>query len=283
MRKIKDRGLAAVDADPDWEAALRDNGSVAAFFALAFAFSIPFWLLGAGTGAFLLPGLPIAALEFICPVLAALVLVFRSQGSTGARRFLARALDYSRVRSALWFPAAVAVLPAVSVAAYFVLRETGVALPAPAIAVSQTVGLSAMFLVGAIGEELGWSGYATEPLVARFGRFGGTLLLGAVWALYHVVPLLQAHRSLAWIGWWAFGTLALRFIIVWFYLNAGRSVLVASLVHMTGNVAWQLFPVHGSYFDPRVNGLLCCAAALLLFVVRPPRAQVAPVQATPAR
>ncbi len=262
---------------------MRDRGSVAAFFALVYVFAIPFWILGAGTGAFLLPGLPIAALEFVCPVLAALVVVYRSQGSTGARRFLVRALDYGRAPSWLWYPAAIAVLPAVSVVAYFVLRETGAALPAPDFAVSQTLGLVAVFLVGAIGEELGWSGYATEPLISMLGLFGGTLLLGAVWALYHVVPLLQAHRSLAWIGWWALGTLALRFIIAWFYLSAGRSVFVASLVHMAGNVAWQLFPVHGSYFDPRINALLCCATAFLLYVVRPPRVQAAPVQAALAR
>jgi hypothetical protein len=39
------------------------------FFALAFAMSAPFLLLNVYTDAFLLPGLPVAALMTFCPML----------------------------------------------------------------------------------------------------------------------------------------------------------------------------------------------------------------------
>ena len=29
-----------------------------------------------------------------------------------------------------------------------------------------------------------------------------------------------------------------------------------TLFHAMINLCWQLFPIHGSYFDPRLNGLI---------------------------
>jgi hypothetical protein len=85
------------------------------------------------------------------------------------------------------------------------------------------------------------------------------LLMGIVWAAFHYVALLQANRSLIWIAWWSLWTVALRVIIVWVYNNTGKSVFAASLFHATINVTWQLFPVRGSFFDPRIT---CSITAL---------------------
>ena len=46
----------------------------------------------------------------------------------------------------------------------------------------------------------GLVGYATDPVQDWWGALGAGVLLGLVWAVYHYVPLLQAHRSPAWIG-----------------------------------------------------------------------------------
>jgi uncharacterized protein len=118
---------------------------------------------------------------------------------------------------------------------------------------------------------LGWSGYAIDPLQDRFGALGGALLLGVVWAVWHYVPLLEAHRSLAFIAWWSLGTVAARVIIVWLYNNTGRSVFVATLFHTMMNLTWQLFPINGSYYDPRVTGLITAVVAVVLVIVWGPR------------
>jgi hypothetical protein len=91
--------------------------------------------------------------------------------------------------------------------------------------------------------------------------------VGLGWAVFHYVALLQAHRSLEWIAWWSLWTVALRFIIVWLYNNAGKSVFAAVLFHTTINVTWQLFPIQGSFFDPRVTGIITAlvAAAVIIF------------------
>ncbi|MEP7288205.1 MAG: hypothetical protein ABI947_20830 [Chloroflexota bacterium] len=57
-------------------------------------------------------------------------------------------------------------------------------------------------------------------------------------------------------------------IIVWLYNNTGKSVFAAALFHMMINVTWQLFPVNGSYFDPRIASSLLALVAVIIIVWR---------------
>ena len=77
-----------------------------------------------------------------------------------------------------------------------------------------------------------------------------------VWAAWHMIPLRQAQRPADWIAWWGLGTVCSRVIIVWIYNHAGKSVLAATLYHGMSNLSWQLFPDHGSHYDPRIMALL---------------------------
>ncbi len=242
-----------------------------AFLALVFALAIPFWVVGGLTGRQLLPGLPEAALMVICPVLAALILTYRESGSAGAAQLLKRALDFKRVTAKVWYVPVLLLMPLVMVLSFGVMRLTGTQVPAPLISVQRALILGVVFFVGALGEELGWSGYATDPMQRRLGALWAGLVLGLVWAVYHYIGLVQAHRSVGWIGWWSLGTVALRVIMVWLFNNTGKSVFAASLFHMTINLTWQLFPVSGSYYDPRVTGLILALVAAIVVAVWGPR------------
>jgi len=85
------------------------------------------------------------------------------------------------------------------------------------------------------------------------------------------VPLVQVHRSPAWIAWWCLGTVTARVLMVWLYNNIGKSVFAMAVFHTTINVTWQLFPIRGSYWDPRVNGVIMAIAAVVVVVVWGPR------------
>jgi hypothetical protein len=37
------------------------------------------------------------------------------------------------------------------------------------------------------------------------------------------------------------------------------------------NVSWQSFPIHGSYFDPRIDGLIMLVVAAAVIIARRPR------------
>jgi membrane protease YdiL (CAAX protease family) len=235
---------------------------VLAFFGLTFLVTTPFWAAGAATGVQLLPGLPVAALAVICPGMAAFGLSWRLGGVIGCRALLMRAFDFGRITAKRWWFPILLISPAVSVASFLILRLSGSGVPDPQITVLPVAALFAVFLVSALSEELGWSGFALDPLQARLGMIPAALAIGAVWAVWHVPALLQAHRSAAWIAWWALGTVATRLVLVWLFNHTGGSVFGVSVFHAVGNLCWQLFPVHGSWFDPRLNGLLMGGIAL---------------------
>ncbi len=235
------------------------------FFGLLFLLSMPFWLFGALAGGELLPGLPVSAFMAVCPTVAAGLLVWRAGGLADLKTFLRSAGDCLRMRPWAWF-VALATMPIVMILSGAMLLVMGQTLPAPQISPVQTLTLLAVFFVAATAEELGWTGYATRPLVKAHGLIVASLLIGVVSAVWHVIPLLQVDRSWGWIAWWALGTLARRTIIVWLYVRGGQSVFSASLFHAMSNVSWMLFPVLGSHYDPVSTALVLVILTAFLIV-----------------
>jgi membrane protease YdiL (CAAX protease family) len=237
---------------------------------LTFALSIPFWIAGALTNLQLLPGVPVSALGLLCMVGAASILVYRENGFAGVTELMKRALDFKRVKAKIWYLPTMLLMPAIMLLSFFGLRLMGVPVPDPQFQFATPFILFAVFFIAAIGEELGWMGYAIDPLQEHLGALGGALLLGAVWAVWHFIPLLSAQRSLAWIAWWSLGTVAMRVIITWLYNNTGHSVFIAIIFHAMFNLTWQLFPVDGSFYDPRVTSLIMAAVALVVVITAGP-------------
>ncbi len=249
------------------------NKSRLAFFLLAIVLIIPFWVYGAMTGIQLLPGIPVAALGTFCPMLAAIILVYREDKRASVAALLKRSFDFKRIKAKRWYAPILLIVPVVMVLSFAVLRLTGVPVPAPQIAVLPTLALCIVTFIAALGEELGWSGYAIDPMQARWGALKAGIILGIFWAVYHYIALLQAHRSVEWIAWWTLYTVAARMIMVWLFNNTGKSVFGMALFHMTINVTWQLFPVGGSFFDPRVTGLILAVVAAIVVGVCGPQMQ----------
>jgi uncharacterized protein len=236
------------------------------FFLLVFALSVPFWIYGALTSAQLLPALPVSALGFICPLLAALILISRQDGSQGAAALLKRAFDIRRISSILWLLPVFFLEPLMKVLAFLVSRLSGVLIPAPHFSLLSAISLLLVFFIGGLGEELGWSGYVTEPLQEKYGALIASLVIGLVWTVWHYIPLLQAQRSPEFIAWWSLGTLSSRVIIVWLYNRTGRSVFAVAAYHAMENLTWQLYPLNGSFYDPRISGMITLLVVFLLLV-----------------
>ncbi|MGB8699076.1 MAG: CPBP family glutamic-type intramembrane protease [Thermosynechococcaceae cyanobacterium] len=242
------------------------NRSPLAYFILTFALSIPFWIAGALTHVQILPALPVSALEVLCMVGAASILVYRENGLASVAELLKRSCDFQRVRAKIWYVPTLLLMPCIMVLSYATMRLMGVPIPVPQFSLAKTFALVLLFFIAALCEELGWSGYAIDPLQERFGALQGALLLGGVWAAVHFIPLLQAQRSLHFIAWWSLATVAYRVIITWLYNNTGRSFFVATLFHAMSNLTWQLFPVDGSYYDPRVTGAIAAGVAIIVTI-----------------
>ena len=183
------------------------------------------------------PDLPVSSFISVCPVIAAAILVYRENGTTGVVALLRRAFDYERIRAKIWYVPTLLLLPGVYAATYAVMRARGLPLPTVQVPLLAAVVWALGFFTAGQCEELGWSGYALDPLQERWTALGASLLLGVVWVAFHLVTLVQAHRAPEWIAWWALATLALRVLFTWLYINSSGNVFATVIFHMTGILA----------------------------------------------
>ena len=113
-------------------------------------------------------------------------------------------------------------------------------------------------------------GYAIDPLQGRWHALGASLIVGTAWGLWHVVPLIEAHRSLMWIAGWFLSPLAGRIILVWLYNNTGRSVFAVILAHALFNTTSILLPTYNvSVVQFLTGGVLVVAAGIITFLWEP--------------
>ena len=251
------------------------NKSPLRFFVLVFTLSTPFWWIGSVSHLQLMPGLPVSVLMAFCPMIAAAILLLRQEsGISGVQQMLKRSIDFGRIRDKRWYLPILLLMPAVSFAVYGLMLGLDLPLPiSPTRAKSTTHLLAdlpivfAALFIGALGEELGWSGYVLDPLQERWSALKASLILGAVGVAWHLVPLLVVmHRPPIWIAWWSVYAVAFRILVVWLYNNTGGSVFAVALFHATLNLSFMLFPVNGSHFDIRLAGLVMAGAAAVVIL-----------------
>jgi membrane protease YdiL (CAAX protease family) len=201
------------------------------------------------------------------PVTAAAILSYRHHGLTGVKGLLEKAWDYRNTRQRIWYVPALFLAPVIYVLSYAVMRLTGLPLPEPiAIPLLMTPVLFVMFFISDTGEELGWSGYAIDPMQNRWGALKASLVLGVVWAIWHTIPFVQTGNSATWVAWQCLKTVAMRMVLVWIYNKTGKSVFAATLFHTTDNLSWAVFPNYGSHYDPFVTGLITWVAASIVSI-----------------
>jgi len=113
-----------------------------------------------------------------------------------------------------------------------------------------------------LGEELGWMGYAVDPMQARWNALQAGILLGLAWAAWHIIPVVQVGRSPVWIAWQCLFWVASRILIVWLYNNSGKSLFSMALFHSTFGLFWILLPATDNlqkatpYYDPRLAAII---------------------------
>jgi membrane protease YdiL (CAAX protease family) len=126
--------------------------------------------------------------------------------------------------------------------------------------------ISMALVGGPLFEEPGWTGFAQPRLQRLYGPLVGGLILGSLWALWHLPVFLIPSQDLRDIpprgtvldfAVFAFALIGLRLIIMWVVNNTRNSVLMAIVLHASSNTFYaaalvQLFrapAVLGSYFN----------------------------------
>jgi membrane protease YdiL (CAAX protease family) len=246
-----------------------------AFFVLVFLFSIPFYVLAPLSSTFIPEGLPINHLGFlmiITPITAAFILTYKQGGFTAAKTLLKKSLDYKKIPRK-WYFAIFFLLPLVFLSSMGLMTLIGVQFPAISLPLMLLPILFALFVIFAICEEVGWQGYAFSLLENRHSIFKASIILGAVWAIWHF-PLFVIQNppgGLIWIFGQFTNLILTRILIVWIFTNTARSVSAGILFHAIYNLITMVLPIYSSPIGPQVCNLIMLLSIGLIsyFQVKP--------------
>lgn len=191
-------------------------------------------------------------------VVAAILATWLVEGRTGVgtllRRFLIWRVGVRWYAVALLLPAAIA-LSAIGLAVLLIGASPDFSQPFVRRMVSEEMvkslwGVALGWLVFEIftnGEEIGWRGYVLPRLLARYNALVATLILGVVWALWHLPkfwmggPADEAHSYPFWV--FALDIVAQAVLYTWVYLHTRGSLLSATLFHAAHNTSAMLLPI----------------------------------------
>lgn len=250
----------------------RQPAALLTFLALAFGWTWGLWLVGAAlklrtpslsTAMFILSGFG--------PSLAGLIVVWAFEGGSGVRLWLRRCLAWRmhRVLHALAFfgpPLAIAAALGIHAA----LGGT-----VPPMSANGHIGLTMvqfgliLFIGGPVGEEFGWRGYALPQLATHLGWRWASLILGAIWGLWHLplffIPgMVQAQMPMA---LFLASNVAMSVVMARMSVTARFSVLPAIVFHWSINAWAEFLPIipNGGSERPYVlvMGILFVTAAIV--------------------
>ena len=241
--------------------------SVSRFILLLFGLCVPVWVIGAVVDVELFPGFKLFQAGLAMPMFASLILTYRERGWAGTAALLQRTYDVARIRPRRWLLPILCVFPSFGFINYLVLRQAGADIPSPTFSLIGLLGYCTVFFM-TYAEELGLTGYALDPLQERHSALTTGLLLGLVWAGYHIPGfVISGYYSAAWIFWHATYIVAARVLFVWIYNNSGKSLFSMALFHATFGLFWSLWPQDNlqkavPFYRPQI-----AAAAAIVYVL----------------
>lgn len=176
------------------------------------------------------------------PTVASVVLTWRLAGPAGLRELLNR-LGLWRV-SVRWYAVALFTAPIVVLTVNLGLWLTAPAFRPPIL--SSEASAAALLAGLGVGmttvlEELGWTGFAIPRLRVRRSAFATALIVGVIWAVWHLLQIVWVGRSTAedvplvlylavYVLFAVASLTAYRVLMVWVY-DATESLLVVTLMH----------------------------------------------------
>ena len=254
------------------------------FFLLALGISWFFWawviLLKWHVWRF--PAVLFGAVGLFGPALAEIILILRNGDKEQWRDYRRRVLDFRRIRGGWWavilltFP----ILNGIAIMLNLLLTGEQPDFETAARLLSRPWMILpfAVFILlfGPLPEELGWRGYGLDSLQVRWNGLTSSLVLGAVWALWHLPLFFMVgtfqHDEVGFgtPGFWSFclGTTISSVLFTWIYNNTNRSTLSAILFHFSINFSGEfLTPTEQARFYQLL--LLIIAAVVVVIIWGP--------------
>lgn len=236
-----------VRSDKPNETRALPSGSLLSFFLLTYAVS---WTVFIGVAVLAMGGaygdslLQVMALPGVfAPGIVALWLSWRADGVAGVRALL-RPIGHMEV-SWRWYAFAVGFMAAIKLTAALAHRLAVGAWPrfgvetlyvmVPAILISTPIQA---------GEEIGWRGYALPRMAARWGLATSSVLLGVIWAYWHlpIFFLAGADKYGQSFPVYLMQVTAISVAMAWLYGHTKGSLLLVMLMHAAINNTKDIVP-----------------------------------------
>lgn len=185
-------------------------------------------------------------LGVLMPGVAAVLLTSRAGGGSAVKRLLSRFAIW-RV-GWRWWAAAILVQPVLLGLTALIHNSLGADDPIRPVPFAGWGTLIANFIfltLASLGEETGWRGVALPGLQARRSAVASSLVLGLVWATWHLpFWILLGTTEQFGLGYYALnylGFVPLTFFVTWFFNHSRGSLLLPVVFHVVFNmvnVAW---------------------------------------------
>lgn len=225
--------------------------SLLTFFALTYLVSWAAWIGGAAlvrtaapapAGFVALNGF-LYLVGVFAPALVALALTARAKGRAGVLALVHRTLHGSV--GARWYVFALGYMAAIKLAVALSLRITTGAWPAFGSEPLYLMAIATVFSTPVqSGEEIGWRGYALPGLSSRLGLSGASLVLGVIWACWHLpfffIP--GADKAGQSFPMYLLGVTGLSVAMAWLYWRTDGSLLLTMLMHAAVNNTKDIVP-----------------------------------------
>ncbi|MCA9610562.1 MAG: CPBP family intramembrane metalloprotease [Myxococcales bacterium] len=203
----------------------------ASFFLLAFALTWALQIPGVLARRGLLPGdpdayVPLAMLGIFGPLVAAAILAGREDGRAGLRALFGPLL---RARVKVRFYLLALFLPGL-------LLSGGLALMKLAgyegeVAYLPQAAQLPVILIISVAEEVGWRGWALPRLTARYGAFAASVILGALWTVWHIPMFMGVGVPLETLPVMLLLFVGGSLFFTWLVRRSGGSLLIAVAAH----------------------------------------------------
>ena len=201
-------------------------------------------------------GIALVLLGAFAPSLVAVSLTARAEGAAGVGTLLGPILHWQV--SARWYLFAIGYIAAIKLTAAAVHRVIAGSWPAfggdPWYLIPLAIAFSTPFQAG---EEIGWRGYALPRLAARFGIARASLLLGLIWAVWHLPQFFIVDADTYGQSFTVFviQVVALSVAMAWLYAGTNGSLLLVMLMHAAVNNSKDIVPSAVSGGSANIFGL----------------------------
>lgn len=221
-----------------------DGRLVVTFFAWAFGLSWTLWaplvILREAVPPAL--GFTVLVLGSLVPSVVATGLTGRAGGAVAVRQLLTGLLRWRLPLPWYLLLLAPTAVTLVAVSLNSIVRNGPPAALGVPVATAIAMVVFSIFPGSALGEEVGWRGYALPRLQQRRSALGAGLLVGVLTALWHLPLWLRGAPThpLSLYAPFAIQVVAYAVIYTWLYNGTGGSLLMAVLFHASTNAPLTL-------------------------------------------